>query len=438
MRRTPVAMLGLVLGSAPLLGMVPAGAVAPTSLAVFSAESSATPVGLITRVPAESPGGLVLSASAVRLGKSLAQAAGGTLGPLGDAFLITSAPPGTVAAIPTVVNAQDPPSDGAPREARFEQSQEAGPVKGVLLKASASNEPRAAAEASGSASDAGVVRTGASTSSSTSSVAPDGTVTTVARTDVQDVVIGVPGAPALTFASVSSIASVTVPPGAKPVSLLQVRISGAQLAGVPVTVDQDGVAVAGNVAVPASSFATVNEALRTLAAQGVVLSAVPTVREQGPQGARISGAVLKVRYTVPEVAVPRPSDVGSDEEVLLGSVRAAATARPRRSLTISPELPPSLPQDGPAPATTIDRPGDPVGTDLVPTQAPVETGLAAAPEVSGPAPVEQAAPVGFSLPARTSNAAVEQLLASYRMFLVAAALGVGGLLASRRSARRTS
>lgn len=438
MRRTPAGLLALVLAGAPVLA-VPADAVAPPDLSVFSAESSASPVGLVTRVPAESPGGLVLSASSVRLGKSQAQAAGGTLGPLGDAFVITSSPPGTISSIPGNVSAQDPPSEGSPREARFEQGQDAGAVKGVVLEAVASDAPRAAAEASGSASDAGVVRTGASTSSSESLVAADGTVTTTARADVQDVAVGPPGVPALTFASLSSIATVTVPPGGTPVAELQVRVNGAQLAGVPVTVDQDGIAVAGNVAVPASSIATVNGALKALAAAGVVFSAVPTVREQGPQGARISGAALQVRYTVPEGGVPRPSDVGTDEEVLLGSVRAAATARQRRALAISPVLPASLPETAtPFEPPALTTPGAPDLTAPGPGQPvpPPDVVEGAAPQ---PLPAPEAVdPVGFSLPVRVSTAAVDELLASYRMFLVAAALGVGGLLTARRSSRRTA
>lgn len=103
--------------------------------------------------------------------------------------------------------------------------------------------------------------------------------------------------------------------------------------------------------------------------------------------------------------VPRPSDVGSDEEFLLGSVSASVTARPRTALNLAPELPPLLP------ASAAD----------VPAPAPA------------PAPVEATAPVGFSLPTRASTAAVDALLASYRMFLLAAALGVGALLLARRS-----
>lgn len=428
--RTRMALLALAVAvAAPLASS--AGAAAPATLGVFSAESIGSPLAIVTRVPAESPGGLVLSGSSVQLGKSQAQAAGMTLGPLGDAFLITSAPAGSVESIPAKVTAQDPPSDTSPREASFEQGQEAGPAKGVVLRAAASDEPLATGEASGSALDATVVRTGASTSRSASRVLADGTVTTTARADVEDVTIGPAGLPPLTFASVSSVATVTVPFGGRPEATLTVRTTGAQLAGVPVTIGQEGVVVAGNVAVPPSSISTVNDALAAFAERGLVLSAVPTARDENPQGATIRGAALRIRYVVPESSgVPRPSDVGTDEELLLGSVSASATARPRTAPKILPDLPVSLP--------------DPVAAQQPPALdgATLESGAADAPAVAaGPAvvpPVTQsetahAAPVGFSLPTRTSTAAVDQLLASYRMFLLAAALGLGAVLLTRRS-----
>ena len=409
-----------------------AGAVAPTTLGVFAAESIGSPLGIVTRVPAESPGGLVLSGSSVQLGKSQAQAAGATLGPLGDAFLITSTPGGLVTSIPAKVTAQDPPSETSPREASFEQGQQAGPVKGAILRASASDEPRATGEASGTAIDAAVIRTGASTSSSESAVLSDGTVTTTARTDVQDVSIGPAGVPPLTFASVSSIATVTVPFGGEPLATLSVRATGAQLAGVPVSIGQEGVVVAGTVAVPPSSLATVNEALKAFADRGLFLSAVPTTREQTAQGASIRGAALRLRYTAPAPSgVPRPSDVGTDEELLLGSVSASATARPRTALSLPPDLPTAAPDSSSASGsdggtTTFDTGG------LSAPPPAADAGVPLPQPDSAEAVPAEAAAVGFSLPARASTAAVDQLLASYRMFLLAAALGVGALLAFRR------
>ena len=408
-----------------------AGAVAPATLGVFAAESTGSPLGIVSRVPAESPGGLVLSGSSVQLGKSQAQAAGATLGPLGDAFLITSTPGGLLTSIPAKVTAQDPPSGTSPREASFEQGQQAGPVKGAVLEASASDEPRATGEASSTAIDAAVVRTGASTSSSESTVLSDGTVTTTARADVQDVAIGPSGVPPLTFASVSSIATVTVPFGGTPEATLTVRATGAQLAGVPVAIGQEGIVVAGTVAVPPSSIAAVNAALRAFADRGLVLSAVPTTREQGAQGASIRGAALRLRYTAPAPSgVPRPSDVGTDEELLLGSVSASATARPRTALAAPPGLATSLPDSAAVP-------GSDDGTTTFPAELPAPPAAAAPglhvpqPDTVAP-PAAETAAVGFSLPARASTAAVDQLLASYRMFLLAAALGVGTLLAFRR------
>jgi hypothetical protein len=423
-----VALLALMLAAvAPVT--TSARAAAPATLSVFSAESIGSPLAIVTRVPAESPGGMVLSGSSVQLGKSQAQAAGMTLGPLGDAFIITSAPGGSIQSIPAKVTAQDPPSETSPREAAFEQGQEAGPAKGVVLRASASDQPQAIGEASGSALDAVVVRTGASTSRSESRVLDDGTVTTTARADVQDVAVGPAGVPPLTFASVSSVATVTVPFGGPPKATLTIRTTGAQLAGVPVTVDQDGVAVADNVAVAPSSLAAVNDALAAFAERGLVLSAVPTTREENPQGATIRGAALRIRYIAPEPSgAPRPSDVGTDEEFLLGSVSASATARPRTPPTGFPELPMVQPDPvGPQPGQGPD--GAAFGTDVgaaLPNDAAVG-------DVPQPDAAEAAAPVAFSLPTRASTAALDQLLVSYRMFLLAAAAGAGAVLLARRS-----
>lgn len=432
--RVGAALLGLAaVAVVPLAGS--AGAVAPSTLGVFAAESIGSPLGIVTRVPAESPGGLVLSGSSVQLGKSQAQAAGVTLGPLGDAFVITSAPGGAVQSIPAKVTAQDPPSETSPREASFEQGQEAGPAKGVVLRASASEEPRSRAEASGSAIDTVVVRTGASTSSSESAVSADGTVTTTARADVEDVQVGPAGVPPLTFGSITSVATVTIPFGGEPVATLSVRATGAQLAGVPVTVGSEGVVVAGTVAVPPSSLAAVNEALKAFAERGLVLSAVPTVREQTTQGASIRGAALRLRYTAPEPSgVPRPSDVGTDEEFLLGSVSASVTARPRVALDLSPALPPLPPEPaGPAGDATGAGTTSDGGAGATTFDGPTAAGAEPVPAADVPAPVEATAPVGFTLPTRASTAAVDQLLASYRMFLLTAALGVGALLLARRT-----
>jgi hypothetical protein len=306
----------LGLAAALTVGWGPAArAEAPDSLATFVATSYATPYAIVSRVPVESAGGFLYSKSSVQLGKSLSLAAGFTLGELGDTFVVTSAPPNTITSMPSVINAQDPPSNTAPRENHLTGGQygspDGGEVRNADLAARASDAPMATAQAAGNAVSSLPFSSGASTSRSDSTVTPDGTVVTKAITSVQNVVIG-SGATALTIAAVDSVAAVTIPPGGKPIPTLQVHSYGAQLAGVPVVIDANGISINNQVAVPPDALSAFRAGLAQLAAQGLTFAPSPTVNQTTAEGATVSGAVFAFRYHYPD-AFPRPSDIGTDE-----------------------------------------------------------------------------------------------------------------------------
>ncbi|HVE25028.1 MAG TPA: hypothetical protein VNC22_06475, partial [Sporichthya sp.] len=174
-----------------------AKATAPQNLASYAAFSSATPYGIVSRVPAETAGGFLYSSSNFNVGKAQAIAAGFTLGELGDLFVVSSAPPGTITSMPTVIRAQDPPQETAPNEASYSGGRSGGDANGTVrnfdLQARANDKPSALATAAGNAVTTPTYNSGYSTSQSESTIADDGTVATKAITTVNDVAFGVPG-----------------------------------------------------------------------------------------------------------------------------------------------------------------------------------------------------------------------------------------------------
>lgn len=422
----------LTVGAVYAVSGAVAQAAAPDSLAVFLASSTATPVGVISRVPAQTDGGMILSSTLVQLGKSQAQAAGGTLGPLGDAFVVTSSPPGTITQFPSVVTAQYPPSETAPREASLTGGRGGGvgvgEVRNVDLNAMASDFPEASANASGNAVFGGVFNTGASVSRSVSSVLADGTVTTEAFTAMQNVVVGAAAAP-LTIGQVTSLASIVIKPGAKPVSVLEVRFSGAQLAGVPVIIDANGIRISDQVALPPSSIQAVNSALAGMAAQGITVSVTPPTTTEKSGGVDLAGSALSIRYKLPDSPIPKPSDIGTDETFEIGQVKASSTARTREPL-VGAEGASGFPA---APAAGTDSTGvdglaaDPSGGAL-PVGAPA-AGLPATDLTVQSPGTAVAAPVGFVLPARAGTLAPDQARDAYRILLLGAILAFAGLVA---------
>ncbi|HEY2832830.1 MAG TPA: hypothetical protein VGJ14_10425 [Sporichthyaceae bacterium] len=411
----------LVLGWGPAAKADP-----PSTLATFVATSYATPYGVISRVPVESAGGFLYSKSSVQLGKSLSMAAGFTLGELGDTFVVTSAPPNTITSMPSVINAQDPPSTTAPKEAHLTAGQyggaDSGEVRNADLAARANSEdaPTATAQAAGNAVSSAPFSSGASSSRSDSAVAPDGTVSTKAITSVQNVVIG-SGATALTIAAVDSVASVSIAPGGKPIPTLTVHTFGAQLAGVPVTIDSKGISIDNQVALPPDALTAFKAGMDQLAAQGLTFTPSPMQTQSIPEGATVSGAVFSFRYHYPD-AFPRPSDIGTDEEWRLGSVYASATARPRTEPPVAapvagaPAGSAAAAPDVAAPASAPLTPGLPPGAP-----APVGTGQL------NPATAPAEEPL-FALPARVASPLPGEFRDGYRYVLLAALAGIGTMI----------
>lgn len=425
-RRIACAAGALGLVAAGVVGWGPAAQAAPPeSLATFAAASVATPYAINSRVPAQTDGGFLFSKSTLQLGKSTSMAAGLTFGELGDLFIVSSAPPGTITSIPTVINAQDPPSNTAPREAQFtggrSGGQDTGQVRNFDLTARANDAPTSGATAAGQSIDAGPFRSGGAISRSSSRVDPDGSVVTEAVTSLSNVVLGT-GPTALTFTQLDSIATVRIPLGGKPETTLRNVATGAALAGFPVTIDSRGISLEDQVAIPADGLSAFQAALDSMAEQGLKIFPAPRTVTVDKEGASVSGAVFGYGYRAPD-ALPRPSDIGADETFLVGSVSASATARKRVAL--------AAPPIGPPPSAVAPEVAAPV-SDLAPPAAPfVDAPLpapaigAAAPRTVGlvqvPAPGE---PDIFALPARVANPLPGEARNGYRFVLLAALGGV--------------
>ncbi|HUR02917.1 MAG TPA: hypothetical protein VM347_10280 [Nonomuraea sp.] len=405
-----------------------AQAAAPDNLAVFFASSQATPAGVVSRVPVETAGGYLLSQSTVQIGKSQALAAGFTLGSLGDAFVVTSAPPGTITQFPTVVNAQDPPSETAPRENSLSAGNGGGPslgseVRNADLSARASDSPNAVASASGQSVSTPVYTAGGGVSRSESAVLPDGTVLTKAISSIQNLLIG--GPTGLRIANIDSIATISIAPGQKPVTLLQVHTSGASLAGVPVTIDKNGLRISDQVPLPASSVAAFNSGVEGLAAQGLTFIASTETSKITDGEAELYGSAFTFRYKLPESDIEKPSDIGSDEQFEYGKVVAKVTSRAQGSLGSGPELTPGATDAGAVPGATTGTGTDLAGvTDL--GAIPSTAGTIPTVALGGAAAPAAAAPVGFTL--TKESLAPGQFQDGYRFLLLAAALGIAGVI----------
>jgi hypothetical protein len=400
----------------------------PADLQVYDAQSGASPLAIISKVPAETDGGLMYAQSHVEIGKSIGSAAAGTLGPLGDAFVLTSVPiPGF--AIPAQVTAQFPPSAFAPTHANSSTNLGLGPATLATFTATATDPTAASADAiGGEGGQAGVLHIGGATSHSQSAVMPDGTVVTSAVSSLHDVIVGSNIAPTLSISAMTSTATVSVPLGGKPSSSVKVEMAGALLGGVPIDINQSGITLAGSLAVPATSVATINTALKMLAAQGLVIQAVPVVNATSDVGATVSGAALEIGYVVPaSIAGQLPTNIGTNETILLGEVAATATGRKRVPLAVAP--PPAL---GTLPGLNPVSTPSPVATPVAaPAATPAPTEAVAAPAVSKPATTGSL----FALPHRVQNTASKRFLDGYTMFIVAALVMAGVYLLTRRSTR---
>lgn len=438
-RRAGAGAVAFGIGAVMVFGWGPsASAAPPESLASFAAQSSAVPYGVVSRVPVESAGGFLYSQSGVRLGKATAKAAGFTAGELGDVFIVSSSPPGTITSMPTVINAQEPPSDTAPRESRLTGGTSGSPTSGQVqnfdLLAKATDAPAGNASAVGQGITSLPFTSGLSTSRSESIVSEDGTVATKAISTVQNVVIG-PAATGLSIAAVESIASITIPPGGKPVTDLRITMSGATLGGVPVTIDSRGVRISDQVALPPDALAAFKSGLDSLAAQGLFFEPSPREETVTADGAKLSGAVFQFRYRYPD-AFPRPSDIGTDETFQLAAVTAEATARQRTA---------------PPPTTDVAQtPVDSAAAPVVDENAPIAAEPGVTPDLGAPAvgapeggtpsvglpgttPTAAQPDVVFALPTRVADPLPGQARDSYRYVMLAAVAGIGAVIVLRKS-----
>jgi hypothetical protein len=392
---------------------------------VYSGRGIATPIGVVSRVPAESAGGVIYSESRLEIGKSRAIAAGETLGELAEAFLITSVQGYTN---PVLVNAQYPPSNVYKSEDRFSNGVSFGGASVLDIHAVADKTPSASADAVGGAGGiAGLLHIGGGESRTRSLVKDDGTVLTTAVSSVHNIVIGPQLAPILTIGTMTSSASVEVPFGGKPKTNLTVQMGGVFVAGAPVTITQEGITLANSAAVPASSVQQVNQNLAQLDQYGISVRAVPVERQVTDSEGTVSGAALQFRYTVP-ATLALPTDIGKDETFLLGQVIANATGRKRQPLAVTP-----APVDASPPSVLGDSS---VGSDAV-AAGPDLVAPAALPAALGggpPAPrSEVAGPAPFQLPHRARNVVAERVLDGYRLIIVAAVIAAAAYLLRNRT-----
>jgi len=416
-----VAIVILAIGSA----VVPARGDAPSNLSVYSGRGIASPIGVVSRVPAESAGGVIYSEARLDIGKTRAIAAGETIGELGEAFLATTL---QQYSNPALVNAQYPPSDVYPSEAKFGNGVSAGGADLLDIHAVADATPSATADAIGGGGGvAGLFHIGGGTSHADSRVESDGTVVTTSFSSIHDVLIGPQIAPILTIGTMTSKASVRVPFGGKPQTSLTVQISGALVAGAPVTITQDGITLANSAAVPASTVLQVNQYLAQLDQYGLAIRAVPVDKEVTDTEGTVSGAALQFRYIVPP-SLSLPTDIGKDETILLGQVIANATGRKREPFAAT------APPVEVSPETISSSPDTGLSTEPV-AATPDLTAPASQPAALG-GPTAAAAPTGpapFTLPPRARNVVADRVLDGYRLIILAAVIAAAVYLLRNRT-----
>ena len=338
-------------------------------LEVVESLGIAAVMGVVTRVPAESPGGGAYNETQITAVKALGRAAGAYPGPLGEAFLGTSV---EAYRNPSMVVAQQPPGL-FPAEARAEGGQ-AGPQGTVgLIRAAAASRSEVEAEVVMGAGPSGApIEISGGVSRSRSRVEPDGTVVTEVESSFgRAVVAGV-----LEMVGGASRALARTPAGGQPVLQLDSTLGAMTLNGVGVRMGGDGLVMADQPLASPDDVARFNAGLATLRQAGITLEAVPTERRDEPGQGRISGAAGLFRYQLP--SNPIPNSIGNDEAFLLAQVSAAAAAVPRTDAGLPPL---DLPGAGPV------LPGPSVAAAPTPPAAVA----GAAPLTTGTGPVTSAA-----------------------------------------------
>lgn len=414
-------------------------------LATADALGYATPVGTLLRIPNELPGGALLSKSTLTLDKTMAIAAGYTPGELGEAFLQTTvvappeldAPPEVSELVawknPTLVTAQTPSSPVFPEKAGLaEGGVAAEPVEAASIRGITTNRSSDADAVGALDITADGVKIGGGGSHSSTRLLDDGTVVAEAQAFLSDINLA---DGLLRIGGIKSTARVEFRVGQEPVQDLDIEITGANLAGVPVVINQDGIEVADTPLIGLGELDAVNDALGLLADQGLTVKLFPgVVRESDDRSVRVAGAAISIRgdltdYVPTSVDTPvgplgSPlGDVGTDNEVLLGQVEASAFAAERGP----------LPDFGGLPAPTPLPDAAPAAPAIDPLPAP-------APAVAAPAaPAEPAAPSssdtgGFELTRQAEDPAVSAVRNGYRMVIICA-LGGSVVHMARRRAR---
>ena len=427
-------------GTAVALAASPATARIGPEVAVIDSTAVAASIGVVSRVPAESAGGLNWTATAITLDKAVAKAAGGTAGSLAETFFQSSSKDYRN---PSLIGAQYPPTATVPTEARG--GAPPGTPGGVAAThVVATGQPSAAAEAQGGrGGDGSPISMQGGTSSSQGELGADGAVVTRATAVATGVSIG---GGAVTIGTATTQAVTTVPPHGPPTTDIQVTLTGLLAGGVPAELTDQGLKISDQVPVGPQQLAAFNAALAQLAARGITVTAAPAVRETGAGQARAVGGGAVVRYTV-------TNQIGGDEEVVL----AQATSRSTLKLNEPPaELPPPLPDltapavpgpsagsPPPPPSPAVIPPADDTGvgqpvTGTGPLPPPIP---AAPPEGTGnrsvAAPAAPAAPrPALNLLRAADDRALRRLRTGYRIILLLAAAGAFVHLAAQRA--RTS
>ena len=347
-------------------GAEPSGTAGLDRLQVVESLGVAAVMGVITRVPAESPGGGAYTETHITPDKALGRAAGAYPGPLGEAFLGTSV---EQYRNPSMVVAQQPPGL-FPAEAQVDGGR-SGPEGNLgVIRAKAVSRAEVEAQVimgSGPAQGPFVVEGGSSLSRSR--VEPDGTVVTEVQTTFGRAVV----AEVLELVGGSSRAVARTPAGGTPALEFESTMGRMAVNGVGATMTEKGLALFDQQAASPADVARFNEGLAQLRQAGITIEVVPAQREEAAGRGRVTGAAALFRYQLP--SNPIPNSIGNDEAFLLAqvSVTAVAVPRPAAELPPAPELtaPPLVPRETPAPApSTSSSPVADRVSALMPPAAP--------------------------------------------------------------------
>ena len=349
----------LLTAGALLLGglwVFTAPAAIPEDLLAVDGTGVATPLAIISKVPATSEGGVSYSTTQLTVDKATAKAASFTLGDLVESFLEISdrplddklpdptgmlpdltldpttedpndhlgkyQPPETEYKSPVIVKAQYPPS----ADQAVPESSEA---LGGAVRAYANQAPLSHAEAHGGKTTvAGVLEIGAGSSSSQSELLGNGTVVTTAIAEAKNVVVG----GIVNLASVTSRAITRVPASGDGETELKIVVSGVLVGGVPARLTNDGLELSDQVPVSPAQLVAFNEGIAALDATGIAIRAFPgVVRKVDASSAEAAGAGLSVHYNFTGQGLPGSGlgDAPYDEEFVIGKVKSRSVARHR-------------------------------------------------------------------------------------------------------------